>query len=91
MIRVFQPSDTTFTSNGDVVFRPLRAKVRKEDNFYLDIEHLTQAAPFGAVILLRGLHNAEILQTHGVPAEGEQVVHAYKLWGRFQLHNGLAK
>lgn len=35
MIRVFQPADTTFTSNGDVVLRPL--KVHKEDNFYLDI------------------------------------------------------
>lgn len=33
MIRVFQPTDTTFTSNGDVVL----TKVRKEDNFYLDI------------------------------------------------------
>lgn len=39
MIRVFQPTDTTFTSNGDVVLRPLRAKVHKEDNndFYLDV------------------------------------------------------
>ena len=37
MIRVYQPADTTFTSNGDVVLRPL--KVRKEDNndFYLDM------------------------------------------------------
>ena len=37
MIRVFQPADTTFTSNGDVVLRPLRAKVHKEDSFYLDV------------------------------------------------------
>lgn len=39
MIRVFQPADTTFNTNGDVVLRPLRAKVRKEDNdnFYLDM------------------------------------------------------
>lgn len=33
MIRVFQPADTTFTSNGDVVL----TKVRKEDSFYLDM------------------------------------------------------
>ena len=35
MIRVFQPTDTALTSNGDVVLRPL--KVCKEDNFYLDM------------------------------------------------------
>ena len=48
MIRVFQPADTTFTSNGDVVLRPLRAKVHKEDNndFYLDIETSTEFADY---------------------------------------------
>lgn len=35
MIRVFQPADTTFASNGDVVLRPL--KFRKEESFYLDM------------------------------------------------------
>ena len=40
MIKVFQNTDTSFTSNGDVVLKPYRAKVRKEDNgaFYLDLE-----------------------------------------------------
>ena len=40
MIRVFAPTDTDFSSNGDIVVQPLRAKVYKEDNgnFYLDIE-----------------------------------------------------
>ena len=40
MIKVFQSTDTSFTSNGDVVLKPYRAKVRKEDNgaFYLDLE-----------------------------------------------------
>ena len=48
MIRVFQPIDTTFTTNGDVVLRPLRAKVHKEDNndFYLDIETSTEFADY---------------------------------------------
>ena len=69
MIRVFQPADTTFTSNGDVVLRPLRAKVHKEDNndFYLDIE--TRPPLFGAVLFLGGLDHAEILQTHFMPAQ----------------------
>ncbi len=40
MIRIFQPTDTIFASNGDVVLQPLKAKVHKKDNgdFYLDIE-----------------------------------------------------
>lgn len=40
MIRVFGAIDKTFTSNGDAVLRPLKAKVHKEDNgdYYLDLE-----------------------------------------------------
>ena len=40
MIRLFGQTDKTFTSNGDVVLKPLKAKVHKSDNgdFYLDLE-----------------------------------------------------
>lgn len=40
MIRIFSPTDTVFTSNGDAVLKPLRAIVKKEDNgdYYLDYE-----------------------------------------------------
>ena len=40
MIRVFSSNDKVFTSNGDVVIQPLKAKIHKEDNgsFYLDLE-----------------------------------------------------
>lgn len=40
MIKLFGQTDTTFTSNGDKVIVPLKAKVYKEDNgdFYLDLE-----------------------------------------------------
>lgn len=40
MIRVFSPDDKIFTSNGDVVINPLKAKVHKQDNgdYYLDLE-----------------------------------------------------
>ena len=39
MIKVFAPTDKVFSSNGDVVLQPLRAKVHKEDNgdYYLDL------------------------------------------------------
>lgn len=40
MIKVFGTTDKTFSSNGDVVLKPLKAKVHKQDNgdFYLDLE-----------------------------------------------------
>lgn len=40
MLRVFSPSDTVFTSNGDAVISAARSIVRKVDNgdFYLDLE-----------------------------------------------------
>lgn len=40
MIRVFGTTDKVFTSNGDAVLRPLKAKVHKADNgdYYLDLE-----------------------------------------------------
>ena len=40
MIKIFSPTDKIFSSNGDVVIQPLKAKVHKEDNgdYYLDLE-----------------------------------------------------
>lgn len=40
MIKVFQASDTTFSSNGDKVLQPLKAVIYKEDNgdYYIDLE-----------------------------------------------------
>lgn len=40
MIKLFQSTDTLFSTNGDKIIIPLRAKVHKEDNgsFYLDLE-----------------------------------------------------
>ena len=40
MIKVFGEADKDFTSNGDAVIQPFKAKVHKEDNgnFYLNIE-----------------------------------------------------
>ena len=40
MIKLFSTTDTLFSSNGDAVIQPFKAKVHKADNgkFYLDIE-----------------------------------------------------
>lgn len=40
MIRIFGKTDKLFSSNGDIVVKPVRAIIRKEDNgdFYLEME-----------------------------------------------------
>ena len=40
MIKLFNPTDTLFSSNGDKIITPTKAKVHKEDNgaYYLDLE-----------------------------------------------------
>lgn len=40
MLRVFGANDTDYSSNGDVVLQPYKAKVHKEDNgdYYLELE-----------------------------------------------------
>lgn len=40
MLKLFQPTDKIYASNGDKIILPLKAQVHKEDNgeFYLDIE-----------------------------------------------------
>lgn len=40
MIKLFNTIDTLFSTNGDKVIIPLRAKIHKEDNgsFYLDLD-----------------------------------------------------
>lgn len=40
MIKLFSTTDTLFSSNGDKIILPLKAKIHKEDNgsFYLDLE-----------------------------------------------------
>lgn len=40
MIKLFQPTDTLYSSNGDKIIIPIKAKVHKEDNedYYLDLE-----------------------------------------------------
>lgn len=40
MIKLFDKTDTLFSSNGDKVIIPLKAKIHKEDNgsFYIDLE-----------------------------------------------------
>ena len=44
MIRGFEPTDKSFTTNGDMVILPTKAKVTNKDNgdSYLDLEASTK-------------------------------------------------
>ena len=48
MLRIFSPTDKTYTSNGDKVIQPLKATVHKEDNdsYYLDLTCGTEYLPW---------------------------------------------
>ncbi|WP_298625665.1 phage tail spike protein [uncultured Senegalimassilia sp.] len=48
MIRVFESTDKSFTTNGDIVILPTKAKVTKKDNgdYYLDLEASTKYADY---------------------------------------------
>lgn len=48
MLRVFGANDTDYSSNGDVVLQPYKAKVHKEDNgdYYLELEAGLQYADY---------------------------------------------
>lgn len=48
MLRIFSPTDKTYTTNGDKVIQPLKATVTKEDNdaYYLDLTCGTEYLPW---------------------------------------------
>lgn len=48
MLRIFSPTDKTYTTNGDKVIQPLKATVHKEDNdsYYLDLACGTEYLPW---------------------------------------------
>jgi phage minor structural protein len=48
MIKIFGQNDTVFTSNGDKILQPTKARLRKEDggDYYVDIECSTDYSPW---------------------------------------------
>lgn len=48
MLRIFNPTDKDYRSNGDKIIQPLKATVKKEDNgsYYLDLACSTEYLPW---------------------------------------------
>lgn len=78
MIRVFGATDRSFTTNGDMVILPTRAKVTKKDNgdYYLDLEAGTKYADYlasGRIIVADTPQGAQAFRISGVTKKSAKV------------------
>lgn len=78
MIRIFEAADKDFTTNGDMVILPTRAKVTKKDNgdYYLDIEASTKYADYltsGRIIVADTPQGAQAFRISGVTKKSTKV------------------
>ena len=86
MIRVFKANDKSFTSNGDMVIMPTKAKVTKEDNgdYYLDLEASTKYADYltsGRIIVADTPQGAQAFRISDVTKKSTKVT--LKAWHVF--------
>lgn len=86
MIRVFESTDKSFTTNGDMVILPFKAKVTKEDNgdYYLDLEASTKYADYltsGRIIVADTPQGAQAFRISGVTKKSTKV--SLKAWHVF--------
>lgn len=86
MIRVFEATDNDFTTNGDMVILPTRAKVTKKDNgdYYLDIEASAKYADYlasGRIVVADTPQGAQAFRISGVTKKGAKV--SLKAWHVF--------
>ena len=78
MIRVFEATDKSFTTNGDIVILPTKAKVTKKDNgdYYLDLEASTKYADYitsGRIIVADTPQGAQAFRISGVTKKSTKV------------------
>lgn len=86
MIRIFESTDKDFTTNGDMVILPARAKVTKKDNgdYYLDLEASTKYADYltsGRLIVADTPQGAQAFRISGVTKKSTKV--SLKAWHVF--------
>ena len=86
MIRLFKSTDKSFTSNGDMVILPTKAKVTKKDNgdYYLDFEASTKYADYltsGRIIVADTPQGAQAFRISGVTKKSTKIT--LKAWHVF--------
>ena len=86
MIRVFESTDKSFTTNGDIVILPTKAKVTKKDNgdYYLDLEASAKYADYltsGRIIVADTPQGAQAFRISDVTKKSTKV--SLKAWHVF--------
>lgn len=86
MIRVFDDTDKVFTTNGDAVIQPLKAKLHKKDNgdYYLDFEAGLQYADYlvsGKIIVADTPQGAQAFRISDVTKKSTKI--KLKAWHVF--------
>ena len=86
MIRIFGQNDRDFTSNGDAVILPMKAKVTKKDNgdYYLELEASTKYADYltsGRIVVADTPQGAQAFRISGVTKKSTKV--SLKAWHVF--------
>lgn len=86
MIRVFESTDKDFTSNGDIIILPTKAKVTKKDNgdYYLDFEASTKYADYltsGRIIVADTPQGAQAFRISDMTKKSTKV--SLKAWHVF--------
>lgn len=86
MIRVFESTDTEFSSNGDCVVQPTKAKVTKKDNgdYFLELEASTKYADYlnsGRIVVADTPQGAQAFRISGVTKKSTRV--SLKAWHVF--------
>lgn len=86
MLKVFGANDKVFTSNGDVVLRPIKAKIQRNDNgdYYLDLETGLEFVGYiveGNIIVANTPHGDQPFRVSNVQKTGSKIT--TKAWHVF--------
>lgn len=86
MIRLFSSNDKVFTSNGDIVINPFKAKVHKEDNgdYYLNLEASIKYADYlvtGKIIVADTPQGAQAFRITNLTKKSNKI--SLKAWHVF--------
>lgn len=77
MLKVFKATDTSFTTNGDIVIRPLKAKLhRSSEEYYVDIEVPIEYLDYikqDAIVVVQTNYNEQAFRVGNVTVTGKRI------------------
>lgn len=76
MIRLFNATTKDFSSNGDVILKPVKCKVHHDEDFYLNIETSLQYADYmvqGAIIVAPTPQGSQAFRINNIEKTGTKI------------------